>query len=264
MKTLQFIGGGQMGTALLGGMLEAEAVAASDLHVCELSDARRDFLLAAFPGISTGPEPVESESTVLCVKPQHVDAALRAASDVGCGRVLSIVAGVTLRTLEALVPAGTAVIRAMPNTPSLVGMGAAGVAGGTAARPDDVEWALDLLSSVGIAMSVTEQQLEAVTGLSGSGPAYFFLIADAMIDAGVLVGMTRAESRRLVAHTLAGAAALMLADPDIAEPTPLRASVTSPGGTTAAATRVLEGAGVRSAMIEAVVAAATRASELGG
>lgn len=264
MKTLQFIGGGQMGTALLGGILGAEALDPSDIHVCELSEGRRGQLLSMFPGISTSAQPVASESTVLCVKPQHVEGALRTANGAGCGRVLSIVAGVTLRTLEALVAPGTPVLRAMPNTPALVGMGAAGLAGGSSASEDDVEWALDLLGSVGIALSVSEPQLEAVTGLSGSGPAYFFLIADAMIDAGVLVGMTRAESRRLVAHTLAGAAALMLADPDIAEPTPLRASVTSPGGTTAAATRVLEAAGVRSAIIEAVVASATRAAELGG
>jgi pyrroline-5-carboxylate reductase len=135
------------------------------------------------------------------------------------------------------------VVRAMPNTPALVGQGAAAIAPGAHATGDDLDWAAGILEAVGIVVRVPESQLDAVTGLSGSGPAYVFLVAESLIEAGVLVGLSRAVSRAL--------------------PDTLRASVTSPGGTTAAGLHALESHGVRVAFLDAVKAATQRAQELG-
>jgi pyrroline-5-carboxylate reductase len=174
--------------------------------------------------------------------------------------LLSIAAGVTLDQLERAVGSGVAVVRAMPNTPSLVGVGAAAIAGGTEAGDDDLDWAAGLLGSVGMVVRVPESLMDAVTGLSGSGPAYVFLIAEALIDAGVLVGLPRDTAVALAGQTLLGAATLMVSSDD--GPEALRAAVTSPGGTTAAGLRALEQAGVRAAIIDAVVASAERSAAL--
>jgi pyrroline-5-carboxylate reductase len=149
----------------------------------------------------------------------------------------------------------------MPNTPALVGAGAAAVAGGTHATDDDLAWAEAVLGAVGTVVRVPEAQLDAVTGLSGSGPAYVFLVAEALIDAGVLVGLPRPASRELAVQTLLGAARLLAETGE--GPEALRAQVTSPGGTTAAGLRALESGGVRAALIDAVVAATERSRELG-
>jgi pyrroline-5-carboxylate reductase len=150
----------------------------------------------------------------------------------------------------------------MPNTPALVGAGAAAVAAGSAASDDDVAWAAAVLGAVGIVERVDEQLLDAVTGLSGSGPAYVFLFAEALIEAGVLAGLPRPTSRALALQTLLGSARLMAETGD--DPERLRAQVTSPGGTTAAGLQALEARAVRSAVLEAVLAATRRATELGG
>jgi pyrroline-5-carboxylate reductase len=148
----------------------------------------------------------------------------------------------------------------MPNTPALVGAGAAAIAGGSTATDDDLVWAERLLGAVGVVVRVTEKQLDAVTGLSGSGPAYVFLFAEAMVDAGVSAGLPRDLATTLATQTLVGSARL-LADGS-ATPADLRAAVTSPGGTTAAGVRVLEQQAVRAAVIDAVMAARDRAAEL--
>src|SRR5690606_2306140 len=132
-----------------------------------------------------------AEGTVVAVKPQHVPDVCRAAAAVGSGRVLSIAAGVTIATLEGSLAPGTAVVRAMPNTPALVGQGAAAIAPGSAATEDDMAWAESLLGAVGQVVRVDEGLLDAVTGLSGSGPAYVFLLAEALIDAGEHAGLPR-------------------------------------------------------------------------
>jgi pyrroline-5-carboxylate reductase len=150
----------------------------------------------------------------------------------------------------------------MPNTPALIGAGAAAIAGGTAATDDDLAWAEELLGSVGIVVRVKEPLLDAVTGLSGSGPAYVFLVAEALIDAGVLAGLPRDVSQVLSVQTLLGAATLLAEGVD--GPEALRAAVTSPGGTTAAGLQVLEQRGLRAAFLDAVVAATARSRELGG
>jgi pyrroline-5-carboxylate reductase len=150
----------------------------------------------------------------------------------------------------------------MPNTPALVGEGAAAIAAGAAASDDDLTWAEGVLAAVGTVHRVPEPLLDAVTGLSGSGPAYVFLVAEALIEAGVVAGLPRPVSQALATQTLLGAARLLAESGD--GPEVLRAAVTSPGGTTAAGLRTLEARGVRSAFIEAVQAATARSRELGG
>lgn len=175
--------------------------------------------------------------------------------------MLSVAAGITIDTMEAALPDGTPVVRAMPNTPALVGSGAAGLAGGSSAGDDDVAWAAGILGSVGVAEVVTEPLLDAVTGLSGSGPAYVFLLAEAMTDAGVAMGLTRDVAGRLAGQTIAGAGRMLTADG--ADPVDLRAGVTTPAGTTAAGLAALEERGLRAAMAAAVRAATERSVELG-
>jgi pyrroline-5-carboxylate reductase len=262
MVELQVIGGGRMGEALVGGLLRAGGRRLDDLRIVEPDAARRAVLGGVFPGVEVATAPGEANGTVIAVKPGDVAAACRAAGAAGSGRVLSIAAGVTLAALEADLPAGTAVVRAMPNTPAVVGLGASAIAPGTSATEDDLAWAEGVLGAVGMVVRVKEPLLDAVTGLSGSGPAYVFLIAEALIEAGVLSGLPRDISRALSIQTLLGAATL-LAEGDEG-PEALRAAVTSPGGTTAAGLRVLEQHGVRAALLEAVAAATERSRELGG
>jgi pyrroline-5-carboxylate reductase len=175
--------------------------------------------------------------------------------------VLSIVAGLSTTRLEAALGARGVVVRAMPNTPALIGAGVAAMSGGSAATSADLDWAEGILSAVGIVVRLPERHLDAVTAVSGSGPAYVFLVAEAMVEAGVTAGLTREVSRTLVVGTILGSARMMAETDD--EPGDLRAAVTSPGGTTAAALRTLEFKAVRSAFIEAVAAAAERSRQLG-
>ncbi|MEO5679058.1 MAG: pyrroline-5-carboxylate reductase [Acidimicrobiales bacterium] len=260
MHQLVIVGGGRMGEALLGGLLAAGRPA-DDLAVVEPSADRRQALEARFPGVTTSPSPLSAEGLVLAVKPATAAAAAQAAGQAGCGRVLSIAAGVTIVALEAALPPGTPVVRAMPNTPALIGAGAAAVAAGTAAGEDDLAWAEGVLGAVGIVVRVDEALLDAVTGLSGSGPAYVFLVAEALIDAGVLVGLPRDVASTLAVQTLLGSARLLAEGGD--GPEVLRAAVTSPGGTTAAGLAVLEDRAVRAAFLSAVRAATERSRALG-
>jgi pyrroline-5-carboxylate reductase len=257
---LVIVGGGRMGEALLGGLLAGGRPPAG-LAVVEPVGSRREVLEERFPGILVSEAAVEGDGVVLAVKPGAVAAAARAAGEAGCRRVLSIAAGVTIAGLEAALPPGTPVIRAMPNTPALVGAGAAAVAAGTSAGDADLAWAEDVLGAVGIVVRVAEPLLDAVTGLSGSGPAYIFLVAEALIEAGVLVGLPRDVATSLAVQTLLGSARLLAEGSE--GPEALRAAVTSPGGTTAAGLAALEDRAVRAAFLAAVRAATTRSRELG-
>jgi pyrroline-5-carboxylate reductase len=259
MTRLVVMGGGRMGEALVSGLLAAGWAEPDDIAVVEKVAARRDDL--AKSGLRAVDTPVPGDGAVIAVKPGDVEAACRAVAGAGVGRVLSIAAGVGLAKLEAWVGGGTPVVRAMPNTPALVGAGASAVAGGTSAGEADLAWAEEVLGAVGTVVRVPESLLDAVTGLSGSGPAYIFLVAEALTEGGVLAGLPRETAAALTAQTLLGAARL-LADSDDG-PEALRAMVTSPGGTTAAGLRALEARGVRSAFIEAVNAATQRSRELG-
>ena len=261
MAVLQVIGGGRMGEALVGGLLQAGGIEAGDVRVVEPVEARRHALADLLPGVVLATDPAASDGTVLAVKPGDVPAACRAVAAAGSGRVLSIAAGVTLATLEAALAEGTPVVRAMPNTPALVGQGAAAIAPGRSATDEDLAWAESLLGAVGTVVRVKEPLLDAVTGLSGSGPAYVFLVAEALTDAGVLAGLPRDVSHQLTVQTLLGAATLLAEGND--GPEALRAAVTSPGGTTAAGLRALERHGVRAAFLEAVADATERSRQLG-
>ncbi len=258
---LQLIGGGRMGEALVGGLLRRGFVAPADLAIVEVSAPRRAALTALFPGVRAVSSPVAADGVVLATKPDDLAGAARAAGEAGVVRVLSIAAGVRLASIEAHLPAGTPVVRAMPNTPALVGAGASAIAPGTSAGEPDMAWAEAVLGAVGIVERVPEKLLDAVTGLSGSGPAYVFLVAEALIEAGVLVGLPRDIATNLTVQTLLGSARLLAEGSD--GPEALRATVTSPGGTTAAGLRALEDRGVRAAFLAAVDAATQRAHDMG-
>jgi len=257
---LQIIGGGRMGQALLGGLLAADWAQPADLAVVEVDSAQRSRLAVQFPGVQVLDTPLGDVDTMVAVKPHLVAEVAGALSSPR--RVISIAAGVTIATLEHALAPSTPVVRVMPNTPSLVGVGAAAVAGGSATSPEDVAWAVGILEAVGKAVVVPESLLDAVTGLSGSGPAYVFLVAEAMIDAGVSAGLPAATAKTLAVQTLLGAATLLASD--TAGPAELRARVTTPAGTTAAGLRVLEQRALRAAFIDAVQAATDRSRELGG
>jgi pyrroline-5-carboxylate reductase len=279
-----------MGEALLGGLIAQSWCKASEIEVIELRADARSTLEATY-GVRTAAAISASSGSafLVAVKPQYVQSVCEAighqatqvrrsglpvgesASDgtrseaekgpADMIRVLSVAAGVTIANLEKSLGGSPAVIRSMPNTPALVGLGASAIAGGTHASDADVEWARSILASVGVVETVLEWQLDAVTGVSGSGPAYIFLIAEAMIEAGVLQGLPRSVAVTLASQTIRGAGEMLVRNPDQAAT--LRANVTSPGGTTAAGLRALEDRAVRAAFIDAVSAATKRAQELG-
>jgi pyrroline-5-carboxylate reductase len=257
---LLVIGGGNMGAALAGGLLAGGVVAAADLAIVEPDATRREQLTQMFPDVTTTPDVPSCTAAVLAVKPPMIADVAAAAAAAGARRVLSVAAGVTTGTISNAVGDGVAVLRTMPNTPALVGKGVAALTGAPGVTDDDLAWAESVLASVGIVVRVTEAQLDAVTGLTGSGPAYVFLVAEALVDAGVLAGLPRDVVEPMVTQLLVGSAALLEHDGDAAG---LRAKVTSPGGTTAAGLRVLETRAVRAAVIDAVQAAAARSRELG-
>ncbi len=249
-----------MGTALVTGLLDAGYAGPAQLAVVESLAERRLELAEQFPGVAVDEVPSGAPENVIAVKPGDVQAACRTLAERGAGRVLSLAAGVTLASLESWLGDGVAVIRAMPNTPALVGAGASAVAGGTSADDADIAWARTVLGAVGDVLAVPERLLDAVTGLSGSGPAYVFLVLEAMIEGGVLNGLPRDVAQRLATQTFLGAARLAAETGD--DPAALRAAVTSPGGTTAAGLEALEQASVRAAFLDAVTAATRRSREL--
>ena len=256
---LVIIGGGNMGAALLGGIIAAGADPAT-LAVVEPLASRREQLSEQFPDVVVGDTVPVCPAAVIAVKPPDVPVAVAAAVASGATRVLSIAAGVATTTIQAAAGADVAVVRAMPNTPALVGQGASAIAGGASATDDDLAWAERVLGAVGTVIRVDESDLDAVTALSGSGPAYLFLVAEALIDAGVAAGLDRAVAEALTTQLFVGSAALLADRGDAAG---LRDMVTSPGGTTAAGLHVLEARSVRSAFADAVHAAVARSKELG-
>ena len=256
---LAVVGGGNMGAALVGGLLQGGWQPA-DLAVVEVSAARAAQLAELFPGVAVVADTPACQAALIAVKPYDVATACAAAAKAGATRLLSIAAGISIDALQEAAGPDVVVVRAMPNTPALVGEGAAAICGGSTADDADLEWAEGILGAVGIVVRVPESQLDAVTGLAGSGPAYLFLVAEALTEAGVLAGLSRANAEQLVTQLFVGSAALLA---DRGDPATLRANVTSPGGTTAAGLRVLEEHGVRSAFLEAVMAATARGAELG-
>ncbi len=269
MSNLVIVGGGKMGGALLGGLLRSGWAELTDVAVVEPAAERREELAVAFPGLRLLHAPEAGmvrddggriAGAVLAVKPDAAEGACRALGVAGVTRLLSVVAGVPSGRLEAALGGEPAVVRAMPNTPALVSAGVTAISGGSFATSQDLAWAEDVLSAVGTVVRLPERLQDAVTGLSGSGPAYFFLVAEALIEAGVQMGLTRDVSRTLVVETMRGSAALL--QETGRDPEALRAMVTSPAGTTAAGIRTLESRAVRSAFMEAVAAATERSRNL--
>ena len=258
---LMVIGGGRMGSALVGGLV-GSGWDPERIGVVEADGDRRDALAEILPGVSVMAEAVAAEGAVVAVKPGDGEAACRALAATGTPRVLSIMAGVRLARLEDWLGSGVAVVRAMPNTPALVGAGVSALAGGSGAGLDEMMWAEEILGAVGRVVRLEEADLDGATGLSGSGPAYIFLVAEALIEAGVRVGLEPEVSRILALETIAGAGRLLRETGE--EPEKLRAQVTSPGGTTAAGVARLEENGLRRAFEEAVSAATERSREMSG
>jgi pyrroline-5-carboxylate reductase len=257
---LVIIGGGNMGAALLGGLLDSGVLEAPAIAVVEVAEARRAELASLFPDVRVEQTVPLCVGAVVAVKPADTPAAASAAAAAGASRVLSIAAGVRLATIEAAVGPEVAVVRAMPNTPALVRLGACAIAPGRTANHGDVAWARRILEAVGTVDEVDEESLDAFTGVAGSGPAYLFLVAEALIDAAVGEGLEPQMAARTVRQLLLGSATLLDREGD---PTRLREMVTSPNGTTAAGLAVLAELDLRAMFAAAVRAATERSRELG-
>ncbi len=257
-----FLGVGMMGEALLAGLVREGRPA--DIVVSDHSTDRQTEIAEKY-GVLAGSvaEAVEGASSViLAVKPKDMGALLdEVAAHLQPGAVvISVAAGLTAAYLEERLPAGTPVVRVMPNTPALVGEGMTAVSPGTHCTEQQLAAAQDLLRPSGTVIAVPEGQLDAVTAISGSGPAYIFYVVEAMVEAGVLLGITRATATELVVQTLYGAATMLKETGD--HPTLLRERVSSPGGTTVAALRQLDDHKVRAAFVTAMEAAARRSVQL--
>jgi len=260
------VGGGRMGAAMALGLLDAAAPGSAEITVVEPAADRRHQLERDHPGLRTAEAASAdvvggSAGVVLAVKPEIAEGVCRVLGALGVPRLLSVVAGISTARLEDRLPGPVPVVRAMPNTPALVGRAVSAMSGGSHVGAGDLDWAESVLGAVGTVVRVPERQLDAVTGLSGSGPAYVFLVAEALIEAGVLAGLDREHARTLAIGTLSGAVRLL--EETGSSPEVLRAQVTSPGGTTAAGLRALEARAVRSAFMEAVASAAERSRQLG-
>ena len=255
-----------MAEALIRGLVRGDHIPAGRITA---SGPRRERLdeLALTYGISVTTDNREVARgcglVVLSVKPQILDKVLReVGAELRPGTlVLSIAAGVDTETIEALVGDGVRVVRTMPNTPALVGAGATGISAGKHASAADLATAKAMFDAVGISVVLDEHHLDAVTGLSGSGPAYIFLIIEALSDAGVKVGLSRRNAQLLAAQTLMGSAKMLLETDE--HPGRLKDMVTSPGGTAIAGLHTLEQGGLRTTLINAVETATKRARELG-
>lgn len=261
--SIGFLGAGKMATALARGVIRAGVVPAAQVIASDpVPAAREAFARATGARVTERNAEVVSESdlVVVAVKPDQVVGLLGDLStvwEVPRHLVVSIAAGVTLARMESAGPAGLRVIRVMPNTPALVGASASAFAVGSCATRADAEQVQGVLGSVGLSLEVKEKLLDAVTGVSGSGPAYGFLMIEALADGGVACGLPRDVAQRLAAQTLLGAAKMVLETGQ--HPGALKDAVCSPGGTTIEAIHTLEKGGVRAALISAVRAATEKA-----
>ena len=280
MSRIAIIGGGNIGEALLSGLLRSGRQV-NDIAVAERVPSRMRYLSETYAVLVTNvADAVKSaDFVIVAVKPSDVDsvtdeiaaAVARDKADSVEHVFVTVVAGVSTAYFEAKLPAGAPVVRVMPNAPMVVGAGVSAIAKGRFATQEELNEVSAVFDSVGGVLTVPESQLDAVTAVSGSGPAYFFLMVEALVDAGVAAGLSRPVATDLVVQTMAGSAAMLLerveeggvaADVDTT-PARLRATVTSPAGTTAAGLAELERGGLRAAVIAAVAAAKSRAGQLG-
>ena len=260
VAVLGIIGGGNMGSALVRGLL-AGGFSADQTVIVEKDNARIAELKREFANVEVTSKTPKCESVVLAVKPTDVVEVCGALGESGVRQILSIAAGVKISAIENATSKGVAVIRAMPNTPALIGQGASAMAGGKNCSAENVAWAKKILLGVGTVVEVEEDLLDAVTGLSGSGPAYVFLLAEALIAAGVEQGLTEQVSNELVRQLLVGSSLLLAESSET--PEQLRKKVTSPNGTTAAGIAELVGKQFAEIIAGAVSAATARSKELG-
>jgi pyrroline-5-carboxylate reductase len=288
MARIAIIGGGSMGEALLAGLLRSDRQV-KDMVVSERMPSRAKYLSETYSVQVTSSVVDAAENAtyvIVAVKPSDVESVVREIAEAAANSdtdsveqvFVTVAAGVATSFYESMLPAGSPVIRVMPNAPALVGAGVSALAKGRFATPGQLKEVAALFDCVGSVITVPESQLDAVTAVSGSGPAYFFLLVEALVDAAVAVGLPRPVATDLAVQTMAGSAAMLLerldeggegaagaglgsgVDTTAAQ---LRATVTSPGGTTAAGLRELERGGLRAAVAEAVDAAKRRSEQLG-
>lgn len=259
-----FIGSGKMASALAEGLLRAQVCEPEEILVTDHFPAAAEQLAqrtGAHWSRTNAELAAGAETLLLCVKPTDVPAALQEAGNLDGKLLISIAAGVPLRRLRECAAGQPRLVRVMPNTPALIGRGAAAYAAGPGTTPEDLQITEGIFGAAGLVVAVPEEMLDAVTGLSGSGPAYIYSVIEAMADGAVLMGLPSEMALQLSVQTVLGAAA-MVQETGL-PPAELRNQVTSPNGTTLAGLEALEAAGLREAIIAAVQAATERSRELG-
>lgn len=262
--SLAIIGGGRMGEAIVSGLVGSGVVAASRVTVVAPAEARRDELSAAYGVrcVGSGADALPADVVILAVKPQVIDGVVTELSAALAGSlVVSIAVGISCARLEALLPDSTPVVRVMPNTPAMVRQGMSVVSGGTEPTADQIDLVRQLFAALGRAVVLDERYQDAAAAISGSGPAYFAIVIDALARAGVRHGLARDVAQLLAVQTMRGTGELI--EHTGLHPEALVDAVTSPGGTTIAAVEALETRAIRAAFAEAVAAAVNRAKELG-
>jgi pyrroline-5-carboxylate reductase len=265
-KRIAFLGGGNMAEAIVKGLLRGDSTAT--LMIAEIAVERRAYLAKTYPNIRIVENSAEAaawgEIVILAIKPQQATSVLSTLEQaLGSGKlIVSIMAGVRSASIEEALESGTRVVRVMPNTPALVGAGATAICAGRNARKEDLDCVEGIFARTGLVVRVEEKQMDAVTGLSGSGPAYVFTFIEALSDAGVKNGLTREVAAKLALQTVLGASRMLAETGE--HPAKLREQVTSPGGTTIAGLHVLENGRFRGTIMDAVDAAAQRSKELAG
>ncbi|KQB87295.1 pyrroline-5-carboxylate reductase [Corynebacterium lowii] len=268
MTSIAVIGGGKIGEALIGGLIAA-GTDPTDITVTNRREQRREYFRERY-GVETTQDNNHAASgaqvVFMCVKPKMMGGVLREIAETindndADTTVVSMAAGLSLASLQEDLSAGTAIIRVMPNTPMMVGKGVCAMTSGRFVDEDQTAMVKELLSTVGMVVEVAEEDMDAVTALAGSSPAYVYLVAEALVDAGVNLGLTREVATRLASGAIDGAGAMLVQEG--ADPTTLRANVSSPAGTTVAALRELEESGIRGAFFRAAEACALRSQELG-
>ena len=265
-KKVGFIGSGNMAEAIIKGVIGAGLIPPKNVMCSDILEDRTR-LLSDSHGITASSDNLDlaylTDVVVLAVKPQVMGFVLKEIVEAvdESKLVISIVAGVTLKSIKSSFKQGSRIIRVMPNTPALIGEGVAAISLGTNATEEDLNVTKRIFDSVGTTVVVEERYMDAVTGLSGSGPAYIFLMIEALIDAGVKVGLDRDTARTLAVQTVFGAAKMLLETGE--HPAELKDKVTSPGGTTTVGLHVMETGKIRAVMIDAVEAATNKSKELG-
>lgn len=267
-RTILLVGGGRMGRALAQGMIRAAVLDAADLTVVDRSERSRSWWEQHEPAVTIREDSKQAvdeyDIVILAVKPNHLKPLIADVREFypkawQNSLIVSVAAGITLKNLSTWLHTQR-LVRVMPNTPSLVGAGASGFCCGNAVSSEDVSSLNEILAAIGIAEEVPENQLDAVTGLSGSGPAYVFMFIEALADGGVMAGLPRDKALKLAVQTVLGAARMVEETGE--HPGALKDAVASPGGTTIAAIRTLEHNAFRGAVIDAVMASTIRSREI--